>query len=144
MATDTRAETDTEQLHTKDLVPQERTSDAADQAPEHTDVADTDQGSQETQRSSAGADAPMPLLDDAPKLEAQWSEVQVRFVDEPRRAVEDADALVAEVMRRLAETFAAEREQMEREWHAGDEVSTEDLRLAMQRYRSFFQRLLAA
>jgi hypothetical protein len=63
-------------------------------------------------------------------------------VDEPRRTVEQADELVAEVMKRLAEGFAAERERLEQQWGRGEDVSTEDLRLALQRYRSFFQRLL--
>jgi sirohydrochlorin ferrochelatase len=69
------------------------------------------------------------------------TEIQVRFVDEPRGAVEDADALVATVMQRLAEGFASERERLEAQRGRG--ISTEDLRVALQRYRSFFQRLLA-
>jgi hypothetical protein len=64
-------------------------------------------------------------------------------VDEPRHAVEGADALVAETMKRLAETFSEERSALERQWESGDEVSTEDLRLALRRYRSFFKRLLS-
>ena len=64
-------------------------------------------------------------------------------VDEPRGAVEDADALVATVMQRLAEGFAQERERLEAQWGRGEDISTEDLRIALQRYRSFFQRLLS-
>src|ERR1035437_7113527 len=63
-------------------------------------------------------------------------------VDEPRRTVEEADKLVAAVMQRLAEGFANERSGLEKQWDRGDNVSTEDLRLALQRYRSFFDRLL--
>ena len=63
--------------------------------------------------------------------------------DEPRRAVEDADALVASAMKRMAEVFASERSQLEGQWDRGDDVSTEDLRIALQRYRSFFGRILA-
>lgn len=76
-------------------------------------------------------------------LRTRWDQIQTGFVDEPRRAVEDADALVAAAMQRLAETFAAERSQLEAAWDQGSDVSTEDLRIALQRYRSFFGRLLA-
>jgi hypothetical protein len=65
-------------------------------------------------------------------------------VDEPRKAVEEADKLVASVMKRLAEGFANERSKLEKQWDRGDNVSTEDLRVALQRYRSFFDRLLSA
>jgi len=67
----------------------------------------------------------------------------VSFVDEPRRAVEQADNLVAVTMKRLAEMFAEERARLEGQWDRGDNVSTEDLRLALRRYRSFFGRLLS-
>ena len=73
---------------------------------------------------------------------SQWSKVQTGFVDEPRRTVEEADKLVAAVMQRLAQGFANERSGLEKQWESGDNVSTEDLRLALQRYRSFFDRLL--
>ena len=73
---------------------------------------------------------------------SQWSTVQTGFVDEPRRTVEEADKLVAAVMQRLAEGFANERSGLEKQWDGGDDVSTEDLRVALQRYRSFFDRLL--
>ena len=77
-------------------------------------------------------------------LRGRWSNVQTGFVDEPRRAVEEADKLVAAVMQRLAEGFAKERANLEKQWDGGDNVSTEDLRVALQRYRSFFDRLLNA
>jgi hypothetical protein len=64
-------------------------------------------------------------------------------VDEPRKAVEQADGLVASAMKRLAEVFAEERSHLEQQWDRGDNVSTEDLRVALQRYRSFFDRLLS-
>ncbi len=72
----------------------------------------------------------------------RWSNIQTAFVDEPRHAVEDADNLVASLMKKLAEGFANERSRLESQWDRGDNVSTEDLRLALQRYRSFFDRLL--
>jgi hypothetical protein len=76
-------------------------------------------------------------------LRRRWSEIQADFVDEPRKAVEQADNLVASAMKRLAEVFAAERTRLEQQWDRGDSISTEDLRLALQRYRSFFHRLLS-
>ena len=85
------------------------------------------------------------LEDDATSdVQTRWREIQGSFVDEPRRAVEDADALVADLMQRLADGFAQERSRLESQWDRGDEVSTEDLRVALQRYRSFFDRLLSA
>jgi hypothetical protein len=77
-------------------------------------------------------------------LQRQWEGIQTGFVDEPRQTVEQADALVATVMQRLAEGFAQERERLEQQWGRGEDISTEDLRVALQRYRSFFQRLLSA
>lgn len=90
------------------------------------------------------ADAPTPLFanEELSGYRARWSAIQTGFVDEPRRAVEEADTLVAEVMKRLAEVFADERGQLEAQWERKDQVSTEDLRIAMRRYRSFFERLL--
>jgi hypothetical protein len=86
-----------------------------------------------------------PLFDRhaATELHDQWDEIQAGFVDEPRSAVEKADALVADVMKRLAESFANERRSLEDQWSRGDDVSTEDLRIALRRYRSFFDRLLS-
>jgi len=72
----------------------------------------------------------------------RWTDIQTGFVDEPRRAVEQADALVAEVIKRLADSFAEERSKLEGQWGRGDDVSTEDLRVSLRRYRSFFDRLL--
>jgi hypothetical protein len=72
----------------------------------------------------------------------RWTDIQTAFVDEPRRAVERADELVAEVIKRLADSFAQERSRLEGQWGRGDNVSTEDLRVALQRYRAFFDRLL--
>lgn len=85
-----------------------------------------------------------PLLPDAEArdFERRWQDVQVGFVDEPQRCVQEADALVGEVMQRLADSFARERRDLEAQWASRGEASTEDLRVALQRYRSFFNRLL--
>lgn len=80
---------------------------------------------------------------DAERLRSRWTDIQAGFVDEPRLAVEQADSLVAESIKRLAELFSDERAQLEGQWGRGDDVSTEDLRQALRRYRSFFSRLLA-
>ena len=73
----------------------------------------------------------------------RWHDIQGSFVDEPRSAVENADQLVASVIKRLTEVFAAERSKLEGDWGKGSDPSTEDLRQALQRYRSFFDRLLS-
>jgi hypothetical protein len=100
--------------------------------------AASDSGPADT--SSAG---PLLASGDAEGFRARWTDVQTGFVDAPRRAVEQADALVAELMQHLARTFADERGRLERQWDRGDDVPTDDLRTAFQRYRSFFERLLA-
>src|ERR1700730_16568546 len=98
----------------------------------------------ETLDKAAAVSKPMPLFSESEigDFRSQWSKVQTGFVDEPRRTVEEADKLVATVMQRLAEGFANERSGLEKQWDRGDNVSTEDLRVALQRYRSFFDRLL--
>jgi glutathione S-transferase len=81
--------------------------------------------------------------DEASGFRARWEAIQTGFVDEPRAAVEQADALVAQLMKRLAEVFSDERSSLEQQWDRGDQISTEDLRVALKRYRSFFERLLS-
>ena len=73
----------------------------------------------------------------------QWDSIQTGFVDQPRAAVEQADALVSQVVTRLTDVFTRERSTLEGQWAKGDNVSTEDLRIALTRYRSFFHRLLS-
>jgi hypothetical protein len=80
---------------------------------------------------------------DAAAFRQRWIDVQAGFVDDPQQAVAQGDALVAEVMHQLASAFAAEKAMLEAQWAQGQEVGTEELRLALQRYRSFFDRLLA-
>jgi hypothetical protein len=76
-------------------------------------------------------------------FQSRWSDIQTSFVDEPRRSVEQADSLVAEVMQRLAQVFAEERSRLEQQWDRGEDTDTEALRQALRRYRSFFDRLLS-
>ena len=73
----------------------------------------------------------------------RWEAIQTCFVDQPRAAVEQADALVSQLVTRLTEVFTRERSTLEGQWTKGDDVSTEDLRIALTRYRSFFHRLLS-
>jgi hypothetical protein len=87
--------------------------------------------------------SPLFSPEEAKEFRARWDTIQGGSVDEPRRAVEHADSLVAGAMKRLAEMFADERAKLEGQWDRGDSVSTEDLRLALRRYRSFFGRLLS-
>lgn len=81
--------------------------------------------------------------DELHNFRARWNQAQTSFVDEPRKAVEQADSLVANVVTRLAEQFSNERAKLEEQWSKGDDVNTEDLRQALRRYRSFFDRLLS-
>ncbi|HEY5985185.1 MAG TPA: hypothetical protein VIV12_02200 [Streptosporangiaceae bacterium] len=101
------------------------------------------------------AAAPSPSADVAPgaqlldaeerdNIVARWREIQAEFVDEPRTAIREADALVTDLVERLSRAFASELEQLESRWASGAQASTEDLRQGLQRYRSFFERLLAA
>jgi hypothetical protein len=91
-----------------------------------------------------GQSTPLFAGDVAGAFRGRWDAIQTGFVDEPRRSVEEADMLVAELMKHLAQMFAQERAALERQWAGGNAVSTEDLRLALRRYRSFFERLLSA
>jgi hypothetical protein len=86
-----------------------------------------------------------PLFSDETEqeLRTHWHEIQTGFVDEPRRAVEQADELVARLMQQLAQSFSDQRNNLERQWDQAEKISTEDLRLALRRYRSFFERLLS-
>jgi hypothetical protein len=100
------------------------------------------QGSGAGHADGGASEPPLFPPDEAENMQRQWQGVQASFVDEPRSAVQQADELVAGAIKRLAQTFADERAQLEGQWDRGDQVSTEDLRLALQKYRAFFGRLL--
>lgn len=106
--------------------------DADDAVPDRPDTTDADE------RTSLLA------RDRADGYRSRWEEIQARFVDRPRESVEEADRLVVEVVQQLQASFTSERDRLESQWREGSDVSTEDLRVALQRYRSFFDRLLAA
>jgi hypothetical protein len=117
------------------------TRDIASPAPPPEEV---DEATPETTEPRADDDGPLLPESQGSELQVRWEAIQTRFVDDPRSAVEEADALVAGTMQQLADGFASAREDLEAQWSRGEDVSTEDLRVALQRYRSFFQRLLAA
>ena len=91
---------------------------------------------------NAGSLASQLKLEEAERFRTRWNEIQSKFVDEPRSAVQQADALVAEVIEQITQMFANEHSSLESQWNQGNDVSTEDLRKALQRYRSFFNRLV--
>lgn len=129
---------DTSESHDQDAVAD--TSAALPPPPPGTPDTATDDETRPTDQERASL-----LADErASSFRHRWDEIQVRFVDEPRSAVEDADRLVTEVIEQLQASFTSERGRLEGQWQQGGEVSTEDLRVALQRYRSFFDRLLAA
>ena len=108
-------------------------------------TADERQAPETAELTQPAGDVKEPLLaqDQAERYRNDWQQIQSGFVDEPRKSVEEADRLVADLMQRLAAIFSEEREQLENQWDSGDDVSTEDLRVALTRYRSFFDRLLS-
>ncbi|MFJ7203660.1 hypothetical protein ACIQWR_09025 [Streptomyces sp. NPDC098789] len=97
----------------------------------------------ERRESVAGGTEPLLGVTDAERYRTRWTEIQGRFVDEPREAVRSADTLAAEVMQAFAGTLADHRGGLEKQWDRGEEVATEDLRQAMRAYRSLVDRLLA-
>jgi hypothetical protein len=105
---------------------------------------DNGRNGQADQRGHAGEESPPALFSNPGEYRHRWDAIQAGFVDEPRRAVENADALVADVIQQFVRSFADERSQLETQWSRGDQASTEDLRVALRRYRSFFDRLLSA
>ena len=133
-------ERDDETMTTADLAGATRAEGADD------DRDGSQQDVTEDRSAASAAEERSPLLptDEAADFQERWSELQTSFVDEPRRSVQEGDSLVAELMQRLAHSFAEERQTLEAQWDRGDDVSTEDLRVALQRYRSFFDRLLSA
>jgi hypothetical protein len=95
------------------------------------------------QNESPGSESPLFAENELRDFRGRWDQIQTSFVDEPRHAVEQADTLVASVVKRIAEQFSEERAKLEKQWDRGDNVSTEDLRQGFKRYRAFFDRLLS-
>jgi hypothetical protein len=91
---------------------------------------------------SVGALAALLDRDVSEHLRTRWNEIQGRFVDDPRSAVQQADTLVSEVVEKIVQMFANEHGSLESQWKQGNDVSTEELRIVLQRYRAFFNRLV--
>jgi hypothetical protein len=91
---------------------------------------------------NAGSSTALLNREESEHFRTRWNEIQGKFVDEPRAAVEQADTLVSEVIEQITQTFTNEHSSLENQWNQGNDVSTEDLRKALQRYRSFFNRLV--
>ncbi|PKW11483.1 hypothetical protein SAMN05428944_1297 [Streptomyces sp. 1222.5] len=134
------------------VYPGESTAPAGTERPDGDSAADgtgTGTESLASAGTSRAADAPddeMPQLltdDEERGFRDRWQEIQGRFVDDPREAVHEADTLVADVMQTLASTFAQHKQDLESQWGQGEKVDTEELRGALRRYRSFFNRLLS-
>ena len=127
-----------ENTHVPEDVTPRRTNGQADDRvgapPEYAGRADRDNRNEPME--------PLFSADDCIGLRSRWEALQVGFVDEPRRSVEQADKLVNETVDALTRNFTREREKLDQQWHGGQEASTEDLRLAFRRDRSFFDRLL--
>jgi hypothetical protein len=85
---------------------------------------------------------PLFETDEAKKFRTQWLNIQSKFVDDPRESVKQADELVASVLKSVTMSFSDRRVGLEQQWNSGGDISTEDLRVALKRYRSFFDRLL--
>jgi len=119
------------------------------QAPKQTSASTSEEDSAASQNTAAAAqvsgrnESPLFAENELRDFRARWDHVQTSFVDEPRHAVEQADTLVATVVKRIAEQFAEERGKLEKQWDRGDNVSTEELRQGFKRYRAFFDRLLS-
>ena len=80
--------------------------------------------------------------DELSDLQSRWANVQAAFVDDPKDSVKQADGLVNDVVEQITSSFSQARSQLEEQWSRGEDASTEDLRVALTRYREFFQRLL--
>ena len=91
---------------------------------------------------SKGEVVPLISREESEHFRTRWNEIQGKFVDEPRTAVQQADELVSEVVKKIIQMFASEHSSLDSQWNQGIDVSTEDLRKALQHYRSFFNRLV--
>ena len=138
---------DDNRLSTADVADTDQRRDA-DRYPDEAQQTDAEPTRADTiqMRQSNGDDAPAELfgMDDIDRFRGEWRDLQARFVDDPRSAVQSADHLVAEVMQSLAATFAKHKDELDSQWQNSSEAETEDLRLMLRRYRTFFDQLLHA
>jgi hypothetical protein len=144
-----------DELTTEDLAGRRPSEDAADEQQDEaraqegdggTDVATAMRERQSGEENDRDAEESVPLFpaEEGEQFRNRWTEIQAGFVDDPREMVEQADHLVADLMQQLASQFSEERGRLESQWDSDDDVSTEELRVTLTRYRSFFNRLLEA
>jgi hypothetical protein len=144
-----------DELTTEDLAGGTPPEDAADEPRDEaraqegddgTDVATAMREREPGEPTGRDADESVPLFpaEEGEQFRSRWTEIQAGFVDDPREMVEQADHLVADLMQQLARQFSEERGRLESQWDSDDDVSTEELRVTLTRYRSFFNRLLEA
>jgi len=112
--------------------------------PEATSSPAASQGSEAAADDGDAERTPLLADDNAQSFRQRWDDLQAGFVDHPREMVEEADDLVSKLMQEISTGFDERRSSLEAQWERGDDVSTEDLRIALTRYRSFFNRLLSA
>jgi hypothetical protein len=139
MPADRAVDEGTERAERQGVEPTERRG----REPEHVDERPVSEANATARANDDAARESLFAPDRASELRSRWSDVQARFVDDPREAVKAADALVDEVIKDLSKQFANERSGLESQWGRDQKVSTEDLRVALRRYRSFFERLLS-
>jgi hypothetical protein len=113
-----------------------RAEESQDSAYRAADAGAADQGDADGQRATLIAP------ERADGYNSRWNQLKSDFVDEPRRAVRGANELVGEVLDELEELFRRQRTDLEQGLE-NEQTTTEDLRLALGRYRSFFDRLLS-
>ena len=145
-----------DELSTEDLAGRKPSEDAGDEqqdtprAQEGDGAADVATAMREREADEAAGrdtdESSVPLFpaEEGEQFRNRWTDIQAGFVDDPREMVEQADHLVADLMQRLASQFSEERGRLESQWESDDDVSTEELRITLTRYRSFFHRLLEA
>jgi len=139
-----RKQQDNKPLSTEDMAHPAQKTNAGSMGPATRINPPAPEGARTTTGTSPAA-RPAPLMgqNEIQSMRTRWTNIQSEFVDEPCKSVEQADTLVAELMQKLAQSFASEKNTLEGQWERGQEVSTEDLRVALQHYRSFFDRLLS-
>jgi hypothetical protein len=118
---------------------QQESTELQEQAKHETKAKEAERNEEAT---ATGDDRDLFRDNELQSFRSRWDEVQGRFVDEPREAVQKADDLVSDLVDRLTSGFAETRSGLEDQWNKGEDASTEDLRVALTRYRAFFQRLL--
>jgi hypothetical protein len=131
------AETDSSATEANSMTPPREQTTIRSEQSARTDASDPPEPAESSTEQELFAD------DHLAGLRARWDNVQAGFVDDPRECVQKADSLVSDVVEQLTSGFTQARSRLEEQWARGEDASTEDLRVALKRYREFFERLLA-